>query len=396
MSTKPPILIAGAGIAGLTLAIALARRGHASRIFEARPEPPRDGAGIQLGPNATRILIELGLASALEPHAVTPDAIVVHNGVTGDELTRLPLGTWLAQRHGAPYWVLHRADLHEALWQTAMATPTIKIETGRAVSGVTEQGDETAFTFDSREQVSGQLLVGADGIWSCVRPQVDPSFEITYSGSAAARTLLSFDDIPEQFRNHVTGIWLAPNAHIVHYPVEAGRTLAIVAIAKAEKGPDDWSIDINASRVQERFADAPKPVRDLLALAKAWRQWPLYRRTRSTRMSGKRTVLIGDAAHPILPFLAQGGALAIEDGFELAKLFATATDETGALSQSAIDRFARSRRQRALKVEQASLDNGRAYHHAGAVAQVRNLALSTLPGHLFMRRYDWIYGYHAS
>lgn len=395
MGTRP-VLIAGAGIAGLALALALARRGICSRIIEARKDPPREGAGIQLGPNATRLLIELGLEASLAPYAVCPSAIVVSDGSTGRSLTRLPLGDWLAERHGAPYWVLHRGALHAALWAAAQQAPEIDIVEGATVTEVVDDGSGAGLRTSDHGEFGGQLLVGADGLWSRVRAHLEPTFELSYSGVAAARSLIPMDHVPGDFRALVTGVWLAPKLHVVHYPVNGGDTLAIVAIGPSTEASNGWNVAVENEGIQQRFSPMAGPVRDLLGRAASWRQWALFEPKRVVAMHQARTVLIGDAAHPVLPFLAQGGALAIEDAFELAEAVATAELTTGSSLQNSLAAFAIRRRRRAQSVQEASVENGRIYHMSGPQALARNLALTTLPGKVFMRRYDWLYGYRAA
>jgi salicylate hydroxylase len=393
-----PALIAGGGIGGLTLAIALARHGIESRVFEARTERPKEGAGIQLGPNATRVLRMLRLFDGLVPHAVTPDSIIVNDGVSGRELTRLPLGEWIERLHGSPYWVVHRAALLETLWLAATAEPLIQLETGRTVQRFDDAAGSPDVTirFADGSEAKGQVLIGADGLWSNVREAINPSFALKYSGVSAARALVPREQFQGRLSEPATGVWLAPKVHIVHYPIAGGNMLAIVAIAQCDEPTDGWNTAISNEVVAKRFATMPGMVRELLAAAENWRQWPLYQATGNARWAKHRCVLIGDAAHPILPFLAQGGAMAIEDGFELAERLSTALVEpTGAEAAGALASFCENRYRRVTGVQKASIANGRTYHLDGLMAMARNTALRTMPGVMFMRRYDWIYGYRA-
>ncbi len=388
-----PVLIAGGGIGGLTLALALARRGIPSRVFEARKTTPDEGAGIQLGPNATRVLYSLGVADALEPHTVAPECIIVNDGIAGRELTRLPLGRWIADRHGAPYWVVHRAALQDVLWSAATTHELIRIEMGHAVDHISEQPNATEVTvgFTNLERATGTVLVGADGMWSHVREHVNPNFRLAYAGVTAARALVPRHQIGSTFAELATEVWLAPSAHVVHYPVDGGSTIAIVAIGVCAEPEGGWSISVEADVIAERFRQMPGPVRELLSVAPAWRQWALFGTQGTLRWRRRRCVLIGDAAHPVLPYLAQGGAMAIEDAFELAAAIADSGDD----SADALAAFGNHRQRRVEQVQAASIANGQAYHLDGLAARARNAALHTLPGSLFMRRYDWIYGYRS-
>lgn len=388
------VLIAGAGISGLTLALSLAKHGINSRIFEARDVPPREGAGIQLGPNATRVLQHLGLNCAVEQRAIIPDCIIVNDGRSGAELTRLPLGNWISERHGAPYGVVHRADLYRILWQQALASTFVEIETGRTVQRVddADEAEQISIAFAEGGVVSGHVLVGADGLWSRTRQHVDPDATLQFAGTTAARAVVPRSGLPSRFAELATGVWLAPNAHIVHYPVSSGDEVAIVAIGTCPKPPDDWESAITTAAVAQRFNSLFPELQAFLKSAEEWRQWPLYRAEQSSSWSKGRAILIGDAAHPILPFLAQGGAMAIEDGFELAAVLSKTGPEN---LIATIQAFSQRRRARVTKVQAASLQNGQAYHLDGLPAVARNAALSLLPGSIFMRRYDWIYGYKS-
>lgn len=388
-----PVLIAGGGIGGLTLALALAQHGVCSTVLEARAKPPREGAGIQLGPNATRLLARLGVANTLQSSAVSPECIIVYDGLNGLELNRLPLGNWIAQRYGAPYWVVHRGALQNALWSAAEAEALITLEPGRNVQAI--QDEVTARgpivgTSDGRS-VSGSVLVGADGLWSRVRAHVNSKMQLSYTGVAAARALVPRHQVDSAFAERATGVWLAPKTHVVHYPVDGGARLAIVAISAREELAEGWNVEIDDNVIAERFYQMPKPVRDLLYSAQGWRQWALLKPQGPNVWYRGRSVLIGDAAHPILPFLAQGGAMAIEDAVELANKMAAVPGDPASVFAT----FAKDRKTRIERVQAASIANGQTYHLDGIAAAARNLTLRMVPSHLLMRRYDWIYGYVA-
>lgn len=402
-----PLLIIGGGIGGLTHALSLAAHGVASIVFEARDAPPADGAGIQLGPNATRILKTLGLGASIEPHTASPERVIVRDGRSGRQLARLPLGRWITQRHGAPYWVIHRAALHETLWNAAVASPYIDLRLGYALTALCEDVDNGVVSADfaNGQTATGPLLVGADGLWSQVRHSIDAEFTLRFSGLSAARAVIPMDQLGADLSPHDTGVWLSPRAHIVHYPIEAGRAVALVAIGASDAPPNTWASPVSRDVIAARFSQLPPALTHLLDAPQEWREWALMVGSGNGRWSRGRTILIGDAAHPILPFLAQGGAMAIEDGFELANAIAQRLDSDGVGSAheggtesdvaDLLDAVSEMRRQRVQAVQNTSAENGRAYHLSGMAALARNAALRSLPGHLFMRRYDWIYGYKA-
>lgn len=387
-----PILIAGGGIGGLATALALARRGIASHVLERRAEYAEEGAGIQLGPNGTRILAELGVANALEPHVGVPEAIVVREGATGAVLARLPLGTWIAERHGAPYWVAHRADLHRALRETAQNEALVSLSMDFGVAGIAAGARTVAIADERGGAATGSALIAADGIWSTIRTRDFRGRAPRFAGKSAARTVLPIDAVPAELRRPETALWLFADAHVVHYPVAAGRELAIVVIVADREGSAEWSTPVAPDWVRRRLPPCAPALRALVAQAADWKTWALQDLPMPQAWARGLVALLGDAAHPIYPFLAQGGVLALEDAAVLAESLARSPgDVTGALVS-----YARQRRPRAHRVIEASRLNGRIYHLSGLAAAARNLALRTVPPELLMARYDWLYGWRPA
>jgi salicylate hydroxylase len=384
-----PVLIAGAGIGGLAAAIALARRGIASHVLERRSAFHEEGAGIQIGPNGTRILKQLKVAEALRPHVGTPEAIRVRDGASGAELARLPLGRWIAARHGAPYWVAHRKDLHAALLQTARAEPLIALSMGFDVTEVATEGPHVAVASSAGQTWTGKALIAADGLWSAIRSLMFTPAEPRFAGKSAARSVLPLDALPPEFFKQETGIWLFPDAHVVHYPVSAGAELAIVVILEDEHDDTEWAAPVHPAWVQQHLPACAEPLADLISEAQNWKRWALHTMTPLRGWSHGPVALLGDAAHPVLPFLAQGGVLALEDAVVLAEaMHKFPNDVPGALSW-----YGHRRRRRAARVAAASKRNGTIYHLSGPLAGARNLAMRTLGPERLMARYDWLYGW---
>jgi salicylate hydroxylase len=389
VSGDRPILIAGAGIGGLSLAIALARQGLPSRVLERRGELAEAGAGIQLGPNAVSALSRLGVADRLKPSIGAPDCLRVHDGRSGQCLAELPLGDWIAKRHQAPYWVAHRADLHAALLETASALPQIELVTASEVTSFTPaDGGVVAATADGGRH-HGVLLVGADGIWSRIRKELWPDFSLTYSGKTASRAVVSRADAPAAFRDMATGVWLSPVGHVVHYPVRGGQEIALVVILKEEWPGEGWGLPVDRDRLIGRLGAFSDRLTAFLSSAREWRRWPLYDPEPLPRWSKGRVTLLGDAAHPVLPFLAQGGALAIED----AETLAAAIRMWPSQPAMAIDAYERTRRPRAIRMQAASRRNGVIYHLSNPASLARDLTLRAVPGQRLMALYDWVYGW---
>lgn len=384
-----PILIAGAGIGGLAAALALAQRGFATHILERRPAFHEEGAGIQIGPNGTRILSQLGVAEALHPNVGVPQAICVRDGTSGMELTRLPLGRWIEIRHGAPYWVAQRKDLHTALLQAVRAEPLIVFSMDFDVDEIATDGDLVAVAASDGNAWTGRALVAADGVWSRVRASHFRSEPPLFAGKSAARTVLSLGEVPPEFFEPVTGVWLMPGAHVVHYPVSAGQALAIVVIVTDEHDNDDWSAPIPPAWVQRRMPHCTQSLSDLLLEAHTWKRWALHTLPVPRQWVRGPVALLGDAAHPILPFLAQGGVLALEDALTIADTFAKFPDDVPA----ALASYEKRRAKRAARVARASQENGRIYHLSGPLARARNLVLRMAPPQRLMGRYDWLYGW---
>jgi salicylate hydroxylase len=395
MDSEAPVLIAGGGIGGLALALALARGGRRSTVLERQETPTAAGAGIQLGPNAVRALQSLGVADALQRWVGTPEAIEVHAGGSGRQLARLPLGTWIAARHGAPYWVAHRQDLHGVLAAAAGADPLIEMRAGFGAASVAQTPAEVVVTGKAGHRLSASLLVGADGLWSAVRPSVVPDCMPRPAGATATRTVIP-SARAGPLAAPAVGLWLSAAAHIVHYPVRGGSEIAVVVIAREPgfaRAGRGWDSHADAERLQPRLAPFHASLREVLTPPRAawpWREWTLHTLAPLPTWVAGRIVLLGDAAHPMLPYLAQGGALALEDAVVLAHCLATAAGPLAALG-----RFETLRAARARRVQAASVRQGRIYHLVPPLSWVRDTALAFAPGPWLMAGYDWLYAWQA-
>jgi len=221
-------LIAGGGIGGLAASIALARRGIDCEILERSHFAEETGAGIQLGPNATRALRALGVLDAIDRYSFRPDAIVIHDGITGRKLTAMPLGGATEARYGAPYLTLRRADLHAGLRAALAGETGAALRTGFDVSAIDAQGDGVVARAADGGEANGACLIGADGIWSALRARISPGADLRFDGASAWRTQIPRASLPARFAEPVVGLWIGPRAHLVHYPVGGGADLNIV------------------------------------------------------------------------------------------------------------------------------------------------------------------------
>jgi salicylate hydroxylase len=377
-----PVLIAGGGIGGLTLAIALGQRGIASTILERGSSFSEAGAGIQIGPNGTRLLRRLGVAAHLEQHVGRPVGIHVRRAADGADRGTLPLGTWIEQRHGGPYWTAHRGHLQAALLTCARELPGIEFRMGWDVTSFTETSDDLTVLAADGRSLTGSVLVGADGLWSAVRQQISGATMPTSSRRSAARTVIATADLPAGIRGDHVGVWMAPRVHVVHYPVRGGAETA-VAIPWSVPG---WGEDVSNAEALRPCNDLAPLLLNLLGRGKAWRKWSLFDPPPLSRWSTARATLLGDAAHPILPFLAQGAVMAIEDAVVLADLLASNTAKP-------LIAYETERRPRTQKVQDTARRNGQIYHLSGIAAAARDLALRAVPATQMMARYDWLYGW---
>jgi len=389
------ILIAGAGIGGLTAALALARRGFRVTVFDQMEKLEEAGAGIQLAPNATRILVALGLAERLEPTIVQLRAIRLRSGPSGREIAAMPLDAAALARYRAPYWVVHRADLHKALIEAVAGEPQITLMLGATVSNFTIDtiGVRTSVHHGSEGRTKadyvGAALIGADGLWSRMRALLGDGTAPRFAGRGAFRAIVPAAQLSPQEREPVVNMWIGPGAHLVHYPVRAGAVVNIVAVYSDQWQSPAWNTSAERKEVLERFpATAWAPAtRQLLARPQRWQKWALYDRRPSPSWGRGLVTLLGDAAHPMLPFLAQGASMAIEDAAVLAQELARSAGNI----EPALRNYESVRWPRTARLQRASRRSDFHFHLRWPAAPVRDAALWALGGQRLLAKYDWIY-----
>lgn len=364
-----PFDIAGGGIAGLTTALALAAHGMTSTVHEKAPQFDEVGAGIQLSPNAMRILRHLGLEKTLRVSAVSPARISLNNGRTATQLAELPLGPAAEASYGAPYLVIHRADLQRALVAACEAHALVTIQRGSPLPVDHERA----------------TVLAADGVWSQWRGAVRARPEATFTGYVAWRTT---HPVATPEAEPTTRVWFGPNAHLVDYPIREGKERNLVAIARRTSlSSHDYSI---ASDLLSAFRLWHPALLARLAEQESWTPWPLNGVDPQGAWVSDKVALIGDAAHAMLPFLAQGGAMAIEDAWVLATELAKQPSDTPDYA-SAFKAYEAARKPRVTRVWKEAEKNGRIYHLTGPVAMARNMVLKAQPGASLLARYDWLY-----
>ena len=394
MAQPRHVIIAGAGIAGLTAALALARAGIRVTIYEQAEKLEETGAGVQLSPNGSRVLIALGLRERLASVAVAPQAIRVMAGGSAREIVRIPLGAEVERRFGAPYWSIHRGDLQSALVDAVRNELDIALELGVRVEdyaahvrGVSVLGRRGSQVLDQR----GIALIGADGIWSNVAARLRRLQPPTFRHRTAWRALVPSDAVPAEFRQPLVHLWLGQDAHLVHYPVKSGTLINIVGIVHDEWNETGWSAAGDRAEVLRHFARWAwsEKARALIAIPDRWLKWALYDRKDPFRGAKVPVTLIGDAAHPMMPFLAQGASMAIEDAVVVADMLANYIDDPA----DALRAYEGARWHRTARAQQFSRRQNRIYGLTGPEALVRNLAMRTMGGERLRARYDWLYSW---
>jgi salicylate hydroxylase len=369
------VAIAGGGIGGLAAAVACRRAGCHVHLFEQAAEFAEVGAGIQLGPNATRMVDSWGLGAALREVAAAPGSLAVRGAIDDAQVAAMQLGASFIERYGAPYLTVHRADMHALLLRAAREAGA-KLELNVHVSGTVPEAD---------------ALVAADGVWSALRSQVIDDGPPRATGHLAYRSLVSQSLLPAHLRRDGITVWLAPRMHIVAYPVRGGEQLNVVAIVEAaSRGPaHDWDQGGAAAELLAAMGPVCAPLCELVDAMPAWRLWALHDRAPlegPQAMARGRVALLGDAAHPMLPYLAQGAAMAIEDAAELGNVLARASPD--AVPQ-ALQRYANARWRRCAQVQAHARRNARIFHAGGLVRWGRDVSLRLLGERLLDQ--PWLY-----
>ncbi len=390
MEDDKQILIAGGGIGGLAAALACSRAGWAVQLVERAAAFGEVGAGIQMGPNVLRVLQDWGLEQALKQVAAFPDVLRVRSAANGQESGRLRLGQRALSRYGAPYATIHRADLHRMLLTAVLQQGSTELHVGQRLASFVDTGSLVQANTDAGLKMQGQALVGADGLWSSVRQQLLNDAAPRVTGHLAYRALIAQADLPAALRSQEVTAWLGPRLHVVQYPVRGGDYLNVVVIVEGVVNGDvqDWDHATHARDLQAAMGSTFAPLQDLIAAINTWRLWALCDRppmAGAHEQAKGRVALLGDAAHPMRPYMAQGAGMAIEDAACLQRVLA----ESGLPMAQRLQHYAQERWQRNARVQARSIRNGQVFHATGLVRWGRDLSMRLLGERLL--DVPWLY-----
>ena len=397
MADSRTIVVAGAGIGGLTAALTLAARGYRVVVLERTAKLEEAGAGLQLSPNASRILIDLGLEPLLAPHVIAPESISIMTARTAREIGRIPLGEAATLRYGAPYWIVRRADLQSALLARVTSHPDIDLRLGAQFEDVAVYPKGVTVVQrrnTTRQQEQALALIGADGVWSSVRHQIFRETQPQFTGSIAWRGTVDATQLPRGFMTQRVQLWMGANAHLVAYPMSGGQRINMVAVVSGKWNRPGWSEPGDVVEIADHFADPHWPIaaRMMIGAVDSWRKWALFAMRDGGVWNKGPVALLGDASHAMLPFAAQGAGMAIEDAAVIAKcLEASPANPTEAFAQ-----YARQRAPRVSRVQRTARNNGQTYHLRGPAGFARDQVIRMLGGSRLLSRQDWIYDWRMS
>jgi salicylate hydroxylase len=384
-----PFLISGGGIGGLVTAYALARQGFPVRVFEQSAEFREVGAGIQLGPNIFRVLEKIGLKDEILADAHRPPAQEMRDALTGKLITRIPLGPEFSTRFGGqPYAVTHRADIHGTFLKACQSSNLITLENSRRVDQFEDHGDHVTATLENGERAEGCALIACDGMWSKIRERIVGDGAPRVSGHIAYRAVLKREEVPEDLWRPDVVLWAGPRTHFVHYPLRRAELYNLVAVFHSDHYEEGWNAEGAKDVMWQHFKMQVPQVTRMLERINTWRMWVLCDREPVKDWTKGRVTLLGDAAHPMLQYLAQGACMATEDAVVLAeKVTASPNDLPAAFKAYQQERYLRTARTQVM-----ARVYGEFYHARGVTAELRDMAVG---GRTTEQAYDgiaWLYG----
>jgi 2-polyprenyl-6-methoxyphenol hydroxylase-like FAD-dependent oxidoreductase len=387
-TTELPILVAGGGIGGLAAAHALALKGISVRVLEQAPEFHEIGAGIQLGPNIFNALERLGLKDAVLADVHRPPAMEMRCALSGERVTRIPLDDpRFKAKFKQPYAVTHRHDLHSVFINACKNNNRITLETNRTVEDFEQDDDGVTITLQSGERIRGRALIGCDGMWSKVRDKIVGDGKPLVSGHIAYRAVLKRDEVPKDLWSPDVTLWAGPRTHLVTYPLRRGEIYNLVAVFHSKRYVEGWNAEADAGELWAHFKGQRPEVMRMLECIDTWRMWVLCDREPVKEWSKGRVALLGDAAHPMLQYLAQGACMATEDSVCLADKVSEQPDDLPA----ALRAYVQQRYLRTARVQIMARVYGDFYHARGPAAELRNQMLGSRTPEQSYEGISWLY-----
>ena len=383
-----PILVAGGGIGGLAAALALSQQGFGVKVLEQSAQLGEIGAGIQLGPNAFSAFDALGIGERERARAVYTDRILMMDAVDETEVVNMPLGDVFRRRFGNPYAVSHRADMHLSLLEGVQESGRVELLTSTRVERVEQKGDHVVAIDSEGRSHRGAAIIGCDGVKSAVRAQfVNDAVRVT--GHVVYRAVVDEDEFPAELKVNAPCLWAGPDCHVVHYPLREGHQYNLVVTFHSRK-PEEWGVtDGSRDEVLSYFQGIGRKPRQLLDLPKRWRRWATADREPIGKWSFGRVTLLGDAAHPMMQYLAQGACMAMEDAVTLGEALKA---ERGDLERGFV-RYEQARVTRTARVVLMTREMGRIYHAKGVERLVRNDLFKGRTPERYYDAVEWLYGW---
>ena len=381
------IIIVGGGIGGLAAALSLSAIGKTVAVLEQAPEFAEVGAGIQLGPNSYKMFKRLGVIDEVNALSAFPNDLMMRDSITAEIIAQIPAGEEFRKRFGHPYAVIHRADLHTVLLKRCQKSPGVSLHVNTEAVDFEDTGTRVTVTCADGRCFTGEALIGADGIWSKIRGLVAGDGEPMPSGHIAYRAVLPTSEVPEELRTNTMTLWAGEKTHMVQYPLRGGDLFNLVAVFHSDKFTEGWNDAGDPAELHEKFADKCPQVRTLLSKIESWRMWVLRDREPIRDWVKGRMALLGDAAHPMLQYLAQGANMAIEDAVCLADMM---VNEQGDYDKAFL-RYRDARYLRTTRVQNTARLYGNIYHASGATRDWRNAEIGSWPVEKHYLGLTWLY-----
>ncbi len=384
-----PVLIAGGGIGGLAVALGLARKGIRSIVLERSAVLGETGAGIQLGPNAFHAFDHLGVGEAARALAVYIDRLRLMDAVSAEEITHIDLRDAFRSRFGNPYAVVHRGDLYGVFLRACQAHHLVELRTGSEVASYDQDGSSVTARLTAGNTVTGSLLIGADGLWSNIRKQVVGDGPPRVSGHTTYRSVIPTERMPEDLRWNAATLWAGPKCHIVHYPLSDWKVFNLVVTYHNDAPEPVAGKPVPDSEVMHGFHHVHERAQNIIRHGKDWKLWVLCDRDPVDKWIDGRVALLGDAAHPMMQYFAQGACMALEDAVCLSHMLDAYPDDHA----TALEHYRTQRVGRTARVQLESRAIGEhIYHPAGVHAHVRNAIMGAKTSEDYYNHLAWLYG----